>query len=94
VTEVGQCQSQITQLREITAAPTTTFTSEKDRAGLLDKLDGAVKALSAGKSSDAVQKLTNFRDKVTTLQLQGKIGPESTQLISSADAAIVCINSL
>jgi hypothetical protein len=63
--------------------------------GLVGKIDGATKALAAGKNADAVQKLTDYFTKVTTLQAQGKIDPaEAASLIAGAQAATACINDL
>ena len=93
LSSVAECQAGLTDLRGTAAALTST--SEKDRAGLVGKLDGAAKALSTGKNSDAVQKLTDFVNKVTTLQAQGKINPaEAAPLLSGAESAIACINGL
>jgi hypothetical protein len=90
---IAECQANLDELRRSTAALTST--SEKDRAGLVGKLDGAIKALSAGKNADAVQKLNDYVNKVVSLQAQGKISPaEAAPLLSGAEASITCINGI
>jgi hypothetical protein len=90
---VAECQQQITVLREATVSATFTGQSAaKDQAGLIGKLDSATTKVEQGKISDGVQALTQFRDKVVTLQAQGKIGSgDSAVLIAGADDAIVCL---
>jgi hypothetical protein len=88
-----ECQAQIDVLRGQTE--TATFlgqNAEKNRSGLLTKLDNASVKLAEGKNADAIQKLTNFRDTVAALNTQGKIDPkDANALINGADAAIPCI---
>ncbi len=68
---------------------------EKNRTGLVTKLDNASAKLAEGKNADAIQKLTDFKTKVTALNTQGKINPDDAQsLISGADDAITCIRAL
>ncbi len=91
--DAADCQTQIEAL--ITATGNAAFTGQnaaKDEAGLVGKLTSANNKLAQGKVFDAVQALTQFRDKVVTLQTQGKIGSGDAQaLIASADAAIACV---
>jgi hypothetical protein len=90
---VAECQAKIEALRAATAG--ATFTIEKDRTGLLGKLNSASAKLAQGKFADAIQALTQFRDKVATLQSQGKIAPDdATALIAGANDAIACVQSL
>ena len=90
------CQAKIDVLRGQTE--TATFfgqNAEKNRTGLLTKLDNASVKLAEGKNADAIQKLTNFRDTVATLNTQGKINPDDANtLISGANDAISCVESL
>ena len=90
------CQAKIDVLRGQTE--TATFfgqNAEKNRTGLLTKLDNASLKLAEGKNADAIQKLTNFRDTVATLNTQGKINPDDANtLISGANDAISCVESL
>ena len=91
----ADCQPQIAPIREATIS--ATFTGQnaaKDEAGLVGKLDSATTKLDQGKVADAVQALTQFRDKVATLQAQGKIASgEAETLIAGANEAIACLQS-
>jgi hypothetical protein len=93
---VDECQAKIANLRILTQ--NATFGGQngaKDQAGLLGKLDSASAKLAQGKNADAIQALTQFRDKVATLQSQGKINTEDANaLIAGANDAIACIESL
>ena len=94
IAQTSDCESQITSLR--TATETVTITgknADKDRAGLLGKIDAASADLSAGKNAGAVQKLTNYRTKVEQLAASGHVtSTDATSLISQVDSAIACIN--
>ena len=74
--------------------------AEKDRAGLLNKLDSASGALAQGKFCTAIQKLTDFRNKVNQLIVDGQINSDPTagvtgqDLVDDANAAIACIQGL
>jgi hypothetical protein len=69
--------------------------SAKDEAALLGKLDSATVKLGNGKVTDAIQALTQFRDKVADLNSQGKIASDDAQtLLAQADTAIVCLQQL
>ena len=95
-TTTGDCQVLIAALRVQTQ--NATFTGQnaaKDQAGLIGKIDAASAALSAGKTADAIQKLTDFRTKVGTLNWQGKIDPgDAAALTSGAEGAIACIQGI
>jgi phosphoribosylanthranilate isomerase len=76
------------------------FTSPKDQAGLLVKLDEATQKLGLGKNADAVLKLQNFHDRVAQLVAAGKIAPGTAadgtevtpkMLLDGAQTAIACI---
>ena len=90
------CQAKIDVLRGQTE--NATFfgqNAEKNRAGLLTKLDNASAKLAEGKNADAIQKRTNFRDTVAALNAQGKIDPaDANTLILGANDAIACITAL
>jgi hypothetical protein len=91
---VEECQAEIAELRDATAAART-FKSEKDRTGLLGKLDSASIKLTQDKTQDALTNLTSFRDKVSTLAAQGKLGQaEADALIAGANEAIACVEGL
>lgn len=93
---ITECQLQIDALR--TQTQQATFTGQnaaKDQAVLLNKLDTASAKLAAGKNADAVQKLTDFHDKVTLLDAQGKLNHEDALvLINGANQIVACIQSL
>ena len=93
---VADCQAKIEALRSATAG--ATFTGQnatKDRTALLGKLDSALAKLAQGKFADAIQALTQFRDKVADLRDQGKINPDdASALIVRANDAIACVESL
>jgi hypothetical protein len=90
------CHAKIATLRVLTE--NATFIGQnaaKDKAGLLGKLDSASAKLAEGKFADAIQALTQFHDKVATLQSQGKINPDDANaLIAGATDAIACVQSL
>jgi hypothetical protein len=90
---VTDCQAKIADLRASTLAAQT-FTNGKDQVGLVGKLDSASAKLTQGKTADAINNLTSFRDKVSTLGVQGKLGEEEANtLITGADDAIACITA-
>jgi hypothetical protein len=93
---VGECQAKIDVLRGQTENATFLGqNAEKNRLGLVTKLDNASSKLAEGKNADAIQKLTNFRDTVAALNTQGKIDPEDANtLILGANDAIACITAL
>jgi len=71
------------------------FASEKDRAGLVAKLDSASEKLSQGKSQDALANLISVREKVGTLVAQGKLDPADAEvLLKEIDEAIACVEGL
>jgi len=88
-------QAKIDVLREQTEYATFIGQkAEQNRASLLTKLENASAKLAEGKNSDAIQKLTNFRDTVAALNTQGKINPDDANtLISGANHAIACIGT-
>ena len=87
------CRVQISALRGDTAG-VTTFLNGKDQTSLLGKLDNTTSALTAGKTDDAIRKLTDFRTKVETLGATGKLGVEdAARLAAEATAASSCLES-
>ena len=91
---VDECQAKIADLRASTLAAQT-FTNNKDQTGLVGKLDSASAKLTQGKTADAINNLTNFRDKVSTLAVQGKLGQEDADtLTAGANDAIACVETL
>ena len=91
---VEECQAKIADLKAQTVAAQT-FKNAKDQSGLIGKLDSASAKLSQGKTQDALINLTSFRDKVSTLSAQGKLGQaEADVLIAGANDAIACVEGL
>ena len=89
-----ECQAKIADLRASTLAAQS-FTNDKDQTGLVGKLDSASAKLTQGKTADAINSLTNFRDKVSTLAVQGKLGQEEADtLTAGANDAIACVETL
>src|SRR5919107_106172 len=90
------CQAKIGVLRGQTVDATFIGqNAEKNRTGLVTKLDNASVKLTEGKNADAIQKLTDFRDTVAALNAQGKINPDDANtLILGANDAIACIKAL
>jgi hypothetical protein len=93
---VAECQAKIEALSAATGSATFIGrNAAKDQAALLGKLKSASDKLAQGKFADAIQALTQFRDKVTDLRDQGKIDPDdASALISAANDAIGCVQSL
>ena len=96
----AQCEASIAELRAATEGVVLIGkNAEKDRAGLLTKLDGATASLSRGKLCDAIRKLTDFRNKVNQLIAAGKInndpavGTTGQDLVDGANEAIACIEA-
>jgi hypothetical protein len=88
-----ECQVTIAELRNATANATFLGpNAAKDQSGLLGKLDSATTKLEQGKAADALQALTQFRDKVATLREQGKIDAiDAETLTAGANEAIACL---
>jgi hypothetical protein len=90
---VTDCQAEITELKSLTVSATFFGqNAEKNRTGLLTKLENASEKLAEGKNADAIQKRTDFKTTVNSLAGGGKIAPRDAQtLVSEADDAITCI---
>jgi hypothetical protein len=97
---VGECQAEIAQVRALLTETTNpnyvdSFTNEKDRTGLIGKLDSASTKLSQGKSQDALANLTSVRDKVSALVAQGKLDrADADVLLVEVNEAIGCVEEL
>ena len=98
---VQDCQTLITALRADTEAVVITGkNADKNRAGLLGKLDAASADLAKGKLCGAIAKLNDFRNKVNQLIASGSIntdpavGVTGQDLVNDATEAIACIEAL
>jgi hypothetical protein len=92
---VDACIDQIDDLKMLTAeAEYTSRNAEKDKTGLLGKLDNAIQKLRQGKDQDAAQKvIPDYQSKVNTLTGSGKMTSEA-DLAGMADDVVGCIQSL
>ena len=98
---VDECQAEIAQARALLTDTTSldyvdSFTNEKDRTGLIGKLDSASSKLSQGKTQNALTNLTDIRDiKVPTLVAQGKLDQADADiLLRETNEAITCVEGL
>ena len=92
---VTDCRTTIADLREDTSSATFVGQNqEKDQAGLVAKLESAAAKLEQGKTADALQALTQFRDKAAALAIQGKLDPAYAQtLIAGANDITACVQA-
>lgn len=100
-TTVTEVQAMITALRTKTETVIITGKSgDKDRAGLLGKLDEASLKVDQAKFCDAVVKVNDFKVKVNALIAAGRInqdpalGTTGQELLNDADAIIKALNEL
>ena len=100
-TTITEVQAMITTLKtKTTSVLITGKSAEKDRAGLVAKLDEASLKVDQAKFCDAIAKLNDFKVKVNQLIAAGKInqdpaaGTTGTELLNDADATIAAINEL
>ena len=98
---ISECQALIAALRADTEAVVITGkNADKNRAGLLGKLDTASLDLDRGKFCGALRKLTDYRDKVNQLIASGSInqdpaaGVTGQDLLDGVNEAIACVESL
>lgn len=92
--DIPTCHQLIETLRLATQGVTI---SDKDRATLLSKLDGADVKIDQAKFCDALQKLIDYRDKVNSLlnSPKPKISQEdATTLLTGVNDAIACVQDL
>lgn len=99
-TQSTECLGLIAALRaETEGVSIVGKNAEKNRAGLLGKLDGATTSLNRGKLCDAISKLNDFKVKVNQLIASGSIntdpaaGTTGLDLIEGADASIACVQA-
>ena len=100
-TTITEVQAMITRLKtKTTSVLITGKSAEKDRAGLVAKLDEASLKVDQAKFCDAIAKLNDFKARVNQLIAAGKInqdpaaGTTGTELLNDADAIIAALNEL
>ena len=81
---VTACGAQLIQLQsDVRSVPITSGKVDKERAGLVNLAEDATDLVEAGKTADAVVKLTNLQTKVDDLAAAGRISAESAALLNS-----------
>ena len=100
-TTVTEVQAMLTSLKAKTESVVITGkAADKDRAGLLEKLNEASLKVDQAKFCDAVAKLNDFKVRVNAMITAGKInqdpalGTTGTELLTDADAIIAGLNDL
>ena len=100
-TTITEVQAMLTSLKaKTTNVSITSKQADKDRTGLLDKLNEATLKVDQAKFCDAVAKLNDFKARVNALIVAGKInqdpaaGTTGQELLNDADASIAAINEL
>ena len=100
-TTITEVQAMLTSLKaKTTSVIITGKAAERDRAGLLDKLNEATLKVDQAKFCDAIAKLNDFKAKVNQLIAAGKInqdpaaGTTGQELLTDADAIIAGLNEL
>ena len=101
-TTVTEVQAMITQLKgKVEVVTLSSKQADKDRAGLLGKLDSITLTLDQGKFCDAVKKTQDFQAKVNQLiaadakiNQDPALGVTAQELIADADAIIKALNEL
>jgi len=92
--DITTCHQLIASLRLATQGVTI---SDKDRAGLLSKLDGADVKINQAKFCEALQKLTQFRDTINSLlnAPKPKISQDDANtLLTGVNDVIACVQDL
>ena len=100
-TTITEVQAMLTSLKaKTTSVVITGKSADRDRAGLLLKLDEASLKLDQGKFCDAIVKVNDFKVKVNALIAAGRInqdpaaGTTGQELLADADAIIAALNEL
>lgn len=99
-TQSSECLALIAALRaETEGVAIVGKNAEKNRTGLLGKLDGAARDLERGKLCGAIAKLNDFNQKINQLVASGSINTDPTagstglDLIDGANSSIACIQA-
>jgi hypothetical protein len=100
-TTVTEVQAMIASLKaKTTSVVIAGKSADKDRTGLLDKLNEASLKVDQAKFCDAIVKLNDFKTRVNHLIATGRInqdpaaGTTGQELLNDADAAIASLNEL
>ena len=100
-TTVTEVQAMIASLRTKTETVIITGKSaDKDRSGLLEKLNEATLKVDQAKFCDAIVKINDYKTRVSSLIAAGKInqdpalGTTGQELLNDADAIIKALNDL
>ena len=100
-TTITEVQAMLTSLKaKTTNVIITGKSAEKDRTGLLDKLNEASLKVDQAKFCDAIVKLNDFKARVNHLIAVGRInqdpaaGTTGQELLNDADAIIAGLNDL
>ncbi len=100
-TTVTEVQAMLTSLKaKTTNVIITGKSAEKDRTGLLDKLNESSLKVDQAKFCDAIAKLNDFKARVNHLIAVGRInqdpaaGTTGQELLNDADAIIAGLNEL
>ena len=101
-TTVTEVQAMLTSLKTKTTSVIITGKSaeNKDRPGLLNKLDEAILKVDQAKFCDAIAKLNDYKQLVNHLITTGRInqdpaaGTTGQELLNDADATIAALNEL
>lgn len=100
-TTVTEVQAMIANLNaKTTNIIITGKQADKDRAGLLEKVNEASLKVDQAKFCDAIAKLNDFKARVNQLIAAGKInqdpalGTTGQELLTDADATIAALNEL
>ncbi len=100
-TTVTEIQAMIASLKaKTTSVVITGKSAEKDRTGLLDKLNEASLKVDQAKFCDAIAKINDFKTRVNHLIATGRInqdpaaGATGQELLTDADAIIAGLNEL
>lgn len=98
MTSVAECSADLAAVEQAVGDVTILGRqADKDRAGLLGKLDNAQAKLDEGKFDDAIGKLTDFRETVIALRAAAKpklSADDAQKLLDAVDLAIACINAI
>ena len=99
--DVDECQAEIAEVTALLELGPDDpnyidFTNERDRTGLIAKLESASEKLEQGKYDDALANLTSVSEKVNTLVARGKLDQADANdiLRPEINDAIACVQGL